>query len=253
MFAVIDFLISGFEPIRGCFPVNETLHNSAVTPVPNCSSIKLSTAGSNGAAVNYCSCNTDLCNVDLYNFSEFNVQLEETSDSRVKRHKVVVPENFVFPFQQRLESDPTSASVNIRGGGVKCYSCGSLFSRDTPHCPEFDPSNVTQQDTCLPGEVCLLYQWNKSKHQMGRLPSCIVYLLLNIFLHTIHTYFLLQGHIVNVSPLILYWDILKILLFHSHIVDLPRHKGIPVPLSEPVSALQTIVMWKMMTVRRKLL
>ena len=98
--------------------------------------------------------------------------MEET---RVKRHRLEVPDNFLFPFQQRLlaGADEGVRSAVVRGGhGIKCYSCGSLFSRDAPHCPQFDVSNQTQREECLPGEVCLLYRWNKSKHSMGSYREC---------------------------------------------------------------------------------
>ena len=98
--------------------------------------------------------------------------MEET---RVKRHRLEVPDNFVFPFQQRLDtgdSKDVSPSPVVRGHGIKCYSCGSLFSRDSPHCPQFDATNVTQRDECLPGEVCLLYRWNTGRQRMGSYREC---------------------------------------------------------------------------------
>lgn len=153
----------GLEPSRGCFPVNETLFGVRVEPAPSCSQVRLSP----DTAVQYCSCDTDLCNVNLYNFSEFSLlSMEET---RVKRHRVDIPDSFMFPFAERTNTELSifSESDDPSVRGVKCYDCGSLFSHASPHCPEFDAGNVTQQRVCEPGQVCLLYQWSHSGHGTG--------------------------------------------------------------------------------------
>ena len=154
----------GLEPSRGCFPVNETLFGARVAPAPSCSQVRLSA----DTAVRYCSCDTDLCNVNLYNFSEFSLlSMEET---RVKRHRVDVPDSFMFPFEENTNTELSifSESDDPSVRGVKCYDCGSLFSHASPHCPEFDAGNATQQRRCQPGQVCLLYQWSHGdRHETG--------------------------------------------------------------------------------------
>ena len=42
-----------------------------------------------------------------------------TGDTRVKRHRVVVPENFVFPFQQVRDSDQ---SLSSGGMDLSCFT-----------------------------------------------------------------------------------------------------------------------------------
>ena len=163
----------GLEPSRGCFPVNETLFGARVAPAPSCSQVRLSA----DTAVRYCSCDTDLCNVNLYNFSEFSLlSMEET---RVKRHRVDVPDSFMFPFEENTNTELSifSESDDPSVRGVKCYDCGSLFSHASPHCPEFDAANETQQRRCEPGQVCLLYQWSHPGHQTGEAWSMQIYRL----------------------------------------------------------------------------
>ena len=147
------------EPIRGCHHPNTSLHGLTVTRDPSCTSVRLS-PGSSSTTRKFCSCNTELCNLNLYEYSDY---------TRVKRHPANVRQNFIFPFQPQSESESGSS---LETSGVRCYSCGSLFSRDAPHCPQFDREDLGQRDVCQPGEVCLLYQWKKSKHQMGSYREC---------------------------------------------------------------------------------
>ena len=101
----------------------------------------------------FCSCNTELCNLNLYNYSDY---------SRVKRHRTDSRQNFLFPFQPQSEGELVGGGGGeLETRGVNCYSCGSLFSRDVPHCPQFSRQNLTQRQSCQRGEVCLLYQWRK--------------------------------------------------------------------------------------------
>ena len=47
---------------------------------------------------------------------------------------------------------------------IRCHKCGSLFSSDgNPECSQFDESDEAQQGLCGPGEVCLVYTWQKSR------------------------------------------------------------------------------------------
>ena len=50
---------------------------------------------------------------------------------------------------------------------LKCFSCGSLFNRDSPPCAQFDPADREQVMTCNEGEACMLYTWNKSRTEIG--------------------------------------------------------------------------------------
>ena len=117
-----------------------------------------------GSQARFCSCNTELCNLNLYNYSDY---------SRVKRHRADSRQNFVFPFQPQSESELVVGGGELETRGVRCYSCGSLFSRDVPHCPQFSRENITQRQTCDQGEVCLLYQWRKpSGGELGSYREC---------------------------------------------------------------------------------
>ena len=139
------------EPVRSCFPTNRTLHGKVITASPSCEAFQL-----NSTSVKYCTCDSDLCNGHLYDYR----------DIRVKRDKTEVPNDFMFPFEER--TDGQTLSVDSLKRSVKCYSCGSLFNRDTPNCPQFDNQNETQRATCKPGEACLLYEWRKSKTERGK-------------------------------------------------------------------------------------
>ena len=147
------------EPIRGCHHPNTSLHGLTVSPLPSCTSVQL-TAGSSQTTRKFCSCNTELCNLNLYEYSDY---------SRVKRQGKV-RQNFVFPFQPQSESE--TGAQQLESLGVRCYSCGSLFSRDVPDCPHFDRDNSSQREVCQPGEVCLLYSWKKSQLEMGSYREC---------------------------------------------------------------------------------
>ena len=66
-------------------------------------------------------------------------------------------------------NDPTEKSLSpindnlrpqqIPQGRVRCYSCGSLFSKSLEVCDEFNPDDRGQEVECEEGEVCLMYSW----------------------------------------------------------------------------------------------
>ena len=99
------------------------------------------------------------------------------------------PKNFIFPFA----NSSTVAKTESREGRqrrLKCYSCGSLFNRDSPQCAEFNPGNGNQVMTCNEGEACMLYTWKKSRTEIGEklltvqaLPSTISRLIQGMFLY----------------------------------------------------------------------
>ena len=140
------------EPVRGCQAVNSSLHGHLITDSPSCTSFLLKSS-----SVSYCTCDSDLCNGHLYDYT----------DIRVKRDKTRVEQNFMFPFAERSDGGRVSGASQDRR--IQCYSCGSLFNRDTPSCTEFDRQNETQRTTCKPGEVCLLYEWTKNKSEKGKI------------------------------------------------------------------------------------
>ena len=138
------------EPIRGCFPANLTLHQKKIPKSPSCTRLQLNTS-----RVEFCACDSDLCNGHLYDYR----------DIRVKRHRFA--EHFMFPFTSQLERAGHSLSAPKPVKRVSCYSCGSLFNRSAPACPHFEEENPSQRKMCDAGEVCLLYQWRKSKYETG--------------------------------------------------------------------------------------
>ena len=50
-------------------------------------------------------------------------------------------------------------ALQIPQGRVRCYSCGSLFSKSLEVCDEFNPDDRGQEVECEEGEVCLMYSW----------------------------------------------------------------------------------------------
>ena len=129
----------------GCHHPARSLAGLTVSAVPACRSVPDSQA-------RFCSCNTELCNLNLYNYSDY---------SRVKRHRADSRQNFVFPFQPQSESELVVGGGELETRGVRCYSCGSLFSRDVPHCPQFSRENITQRQTCDQASV-LHSHWSRS-------------------------------------------------------------------------------------------
>ena len=108
--------------------------------------------------VSACICTTTGCNAEDY----------QPPHPRVVTSRE--PKNFIFPFAN--SSAVAVAKPLARGGrqaGLKCFSCGSLFNRDSPQCGQFDPDNEQQVMTCNEGEACMLYTWKKSKTEIGQL------------------------------------------------------------------------------------
>ena len=124
---------------------------------PNTKQLEQTKVQSHPSSVQYCTCNTDLCNGHLYDYT----------DTRVKRHKTRFQDDFFFPFQESGD-DPALGTVSQQRH-IKCYSCGSLFNREAPSCDKFQYQNESQRATCKPGEVCLLYQWNKNREEKGKI------------------------------------------------------------------------------------
>ena len=56
--------------------------------------------------------------------------------------------------------------------GLQCYSCGSLLNPDNAKCERFDRTNTSLSQTCLKGEVCLMYTWRKSDTETASLREC---------------------------------------------------------------------------------
>ena len=57
--------------------------------------------------------------------------------------------------------------------GVRCHTCGSLFSGGNPNCEEFDASDPTQQELCKVGESCLWYSWQKYETETSQIRECV--------------------------------------------------------------------------------
>lgn len=126
-----------------------------------------------------CICTTTGCNAEDY----------QPPHPRVVTSRE--PKNFIFPFAN--SSAVAVAKPLARGGrqaGLKCFSCGSLFNRDSPQCGQFDPDNEQQVMTCNEGEACMLYTWKKSKTEIGEYcigrsgnTSCYHRLIQRVFLY----------------------------------------------------------------------
>ena len=107
--------------------------------------------------VKYCMCDQDNCN-DV----EYNVYLERARD--LFTNLSMRAQDFIFPFDNSSRVSRSRVGKQTR---LQCYTCGSLFNRDSPACDRFDPQNPGQLTTCNDGEACLLYTWRKSKTELG--------------------------------------------------------------------------------------
>ena len=64
----------------------------------------------------------------------------------------------------RVTASQAVTAVGRSRERVRCHQCGSLFSEEgNPDCSEFDEAEPSQRGLCQPGEVCLLYSWQKSR------------------------------------------------------------------------------------------
>ena len=98
----------------------------------------------------YCMCNTNACN-----------SLDVSINSLSMRSQ-----DFIFPF------DNSSRVARVgKQRRLQCYTCGSLFNRDSPACAAFNPADPAQITTCNEGEACMLYTWRKSRTEIGE-PFC---------------------------------------------------------------------------------
>ena len=141
----------------GCFPVNSSLPSLGPAPLLSSPVCEMQTSGT----VSACMCTTSFCNDDGFRLQESKLELRIPRDAESRE-----PKNFIFPFA----NSSTAAMPGSRGGRqrrLKCYSCGSLFNRDSPHCAVFDPNSEDQVMTCQEGEACMLYTWKKSRTEIG--------------------------------------------------------------------------------------
>jgi hypothetical protein len=115
--------------------------------------------------VKFCVCNTNLCNS--------NTNRVHSVRARQLLAQSMRSLDFIFPFDNssRVSSsssgpaqltgsadadateDAAISGVQQRARGGKqrrlqCFTCGSLFNRDTPPCDKFDPTNTSQITTC---------------------------------------------------------------------------------------------------------
>ena len=161
------------EPVRGCYPQNQTLPGLVKRLAPSVS-CQLEPAGP--SPVKYCLCNTDNCN---------NIETVPGKD-HVYHSLSMRDKDFFFPFDNTTRSIVTLGTRRNNGivalGGaagplprsgrqrrVQCYQCGSLFNRDGPRCDKFNPADQSQITYCSEGEACLLYTWRKSKTEIGEI------------------------------------------------------------------------------------
>ena len=70
----------------------------------------------------------------------------------------------------RSQSAPKRQSakqvVHPDKAGLQCFSCGSLLNPDAK-CESFSRTNISQTQTCLKDESCLMYTWKKSPSETG--------------------------------------------------------------------------------------
>ena len=122
-------------------------------------------------AISACLCTSALCN-DLdsgdtgavVTTSAPRQSVRVTQQPRHERTFSPVRDN---SFNQFTTASTSSSVIPARSSstrGIRCYKCGSLFSRDgNSRCQEFDDLDPSQQGSCLHDEVCLTYTWQKSR------------------------------------------------------------------------------------------
>ncbi len=192
--------------IRECFAPSVVLLGpvtNPLTPSRTCSPRDISE--SPGSSIMACLCDTDLCNAlesktstnkrrrpqqppreqprrpaepsrrpTVNNFDEDgdvlsvlnSLQQVNQQESRNRpRTTTSRPRTTEAPPRRRVEA--SVATPNSDGGGLQCFSCGSLLNLENK-CDEFDPSDPNQVQTCEAGEACLLYSWKKSSTETGK-------------------------------------------------------------------------------------
>ena len=142
------------------------------------------------------------------------------------------PRNFKFPFSNSsLARQPRTRTGRQRR--LQCWSCGSLFNRDTARCDKFTMDREEQVMSCGEGEACMLYTWMKSKSEIGNHHNLSHLLCLG---------WMFQVLIVNASLPTSYLAILTSPSLLSPPAPCQGLSRTPGPPSGPVSALRTIVM-----------
>jgi len=149
-------------PIQGCFPLNSSLPFLGPAPLLSSPVCEMQDVGT----VSFCICTSSGCNDQGVSLEKSRQQPRQPRDAASRE-----PKNFIFPFA----NSSTVAKIESREGRqrrLKCYSCGSLFNRDSPQCAEFNPGNGNQVMTCNEGEACMLYTWKKSRTEIGSYREC---------------------------------------------------------------------------------
>ena len=115
--------------------------------------------------VKYCLCDQDRCNYVQQRALDNLKREQRALDSFPSTPDLSMrSQDFIFPF------DNSSRVLRARGGRerrLQCYTCGSLFNRESPACAAFDPADPAQLTTCNEGEACMLYTWRKSRTEIG--------------------------------------------------------------------------------------
>ena len=161
--------ISGL--VQGCFSVNSSLPYfgpAPLVPSPLC-------IMQDADSVSACMCTTSGCNGGNYRIKRPTPKLRIPRDAESRE-----PKNFIFPFANSSTVTKTESREG-RQKRLKCFSCGSLFNRDSPPCARFDPADQAQVMTCNEGEACMLYTWNKSRTEIGE--AIIAQFLFNRYNH----------------------------------------------------------------------
>ena len=128
--------------IRECFPTSVLL-GSLESPVVASSDCQPQSVESQ--TISACLCTADLCN-----------DIPGSQDSQAGTALARID-----PTRRPRERERQRERERER---VNCYQCGSLFSDGgNSDCTEFDEADPGQQGLCDPGEVCLLYTWQKSR------------------------------------------------------------------------------------------
>jgi len=138
--------------------------------------------------VTACLCETDLCNSFRSGGEKRPSKVNQQSSAPKRKNTPSSTSNkrqqeSESPSQrnQEIEETPRSPKLAQRPSakqvvhpdkpGLQCFSCGSLLNTDA-QCETFSRTNISQTQTCLKGESCLMYTWRKSSTETATLREC---------------------------------------------------------------------------------
>ena len=113
-----------------------------------------------------------LSQFNLLQQSEKQKQQSSTSsrrrpESRPRPKPEPRPQSRPRPQQPQQPTQLANVPNQSGGGGLNCFSCGSLLD-PSKKCDKFDQRDPKQTQVCGTNEACLFYRWTKSDDNVGK-------------------------------------------------------------------------------------